>query len=76
MQRYVLKNRAGSPAADPREILVAAGASILDQLDGHALLIEADEETISRLRTALPHWTIAQEATFPLPGMSPVKLRS
>jgi hypothetical protein len=68
MRRYVFLHKGGQPErADLDRIAATPGLSIIDHEIGHAMLAEADDGTIEKLRSQLPDWVIAPEAFYSKP---------
>ena len=67
--RYVLRCRAESPDPDDLRLIEnTPGVKILNQSVPRALLVEASEEAVDRLRSSLKKWIIAEEVTYSLPS--------
>lgn len=67
--RYVLFCREKTPDPDDlRRIANAPGVKILAHSVPHALLIEASQEAVDKLRLDLKKWSISKEVVYSLPS--------
>ncbi len=67
--RYVLFCREETPdPEDLRKIAKAPGVNILDHSVPYAMLVEASQEAVDKLRLDLKKWSISEEVTYSLPS--------
>jgi hypothetical protein len=67
--RYILRCREETPDPDDlRTIANAPGVKILAHSIPRALLVEASQEAVARLRSDLKKWNITEEVTYSLPS--------
>lgn len=71
-RRFVLRfGGAGEkPRADVAKIRATRSLTVIDE-SPRMLLVDASEETLDRLMTALPEWTLSPEMSVPLPDPRP-----
>ncbi len=75
--RYVLFCREEIPdPEDLRKIANAPGVKILDHSVPYAMLVEASQEAVDKLRPDLKKWSISEEVTYSLPSDPFRKIRS
>ena len=66
MAHYVLLPRCRSISPEIRQILIKQpDVHVVDEAGGKALLIDATEETVERLRGILTDWIITRETVYP-----------
>ena len=69
MSRYALLSRKSSPTAEDVDLIRrAAGITVVNETADRAILVEAEEPAVERLRAVLTNWVIAPEVTYPAPG--------
>ncbi len=72
MSRYVLRyagslpHHGGESGVDTAEVVVRAGAKVIDDAPG-MLLVEATAPVARSLPHLLPQWQVSPEASMPLP---------
>jgi hypothetical protein len=67
--RYVFFCRDKTPdPEDLRRIANAPGVKILTHSVPHALLVEASQEVIDKLRSDLKNWSISEQVTYSRPS--------
>lgn len=68
MNRFVLFFKGDAPpAGDLSRIAAANGVHVVDHEIAQAVLVEADDVAIEKLRKQLPDWIISSEAPFSKP---------
>jgi hypothetical protein len=68
MGRYVLLHKGNRPnRADLDRIAATPGLRIVDHELSRAVLAEADERVIEKLRSQLSEWVISPEVFYPKP---------
>jgi hypothetical protein len=68
MQRYVFLHKGNLPdRADLDRIAATPGLCVIDREAGRAMLAEADDGIIEKLRSQLPDWVIAPEVFYSKP---------
>jgi hypothetical protein len=68
MERYTLFFKGpGSPASDAELIAATPGVRVIDREFDRAMLVEADADTIEKLRARFPGWLMSREVFYSRP---------
>jgi len=68
MERYTLYFKGdNSPVNDAAMIAATPGVRVIDREFDRAMLVEADADTIERLRARFPQWLISREVFYSRP---------
>jgi hypothetical protein len=68
MERYTFYFKgSGSPSRDAAMIVATPGLRVIDHEFERAMLVEADNATIEKLRARFPDWLISREVHYSRP---------